>query len=177
MNFSSTKMSRLQRMRGLAYAPLVAAVAAGAICTGAGTGTAAATATASTHTSTLRDRPGYEWSLINRTGDPISGNWSVSDHGATSRVERYQNDPWQPDEVATAAQKGDYEGATWQGAICYRDHWWIFGNRGAHAHWFRLEADSTHALFVYYQPDDRGGEGVKAEPVYKAALKPTGGTC
>ncbi|MDV6278535.1 hypothetical protein R3Q06_34615 [Rhodococcus erythropolis] len=172
MPIDDTKKA-VNHVRIVAYVPLVMAVAAGAICTGTGIGTAAP-ATSAHHE--LENRPGYEWQLINRTGAPISGNWSVSDHGETSRVERRQNEPWMIDEIATAAQKGDYEGARWQGAICYRTNWWKFAPRVAHAHWFRLEADSTGALFVYYQPDDRAGEGLTAQPVYKDSLRKDG-TC
>ncbi|MFD7046308.1 hypothetical protein, partial [Rhodococcus jostii] len=74
---TTSTMSRTQRLRQLAYAPLVAAVAAGAICTGAGTSTAATDTTAPAAADTPQSGNAYDWYLLNHTGQPIYGTWSA----------------------------------------------------------------------------------------------------
>ncbi|MDV6278825.1 hypothetical protein R3Q06_36275, partial [Rhodococcus erythropolis] len=154
---TSTKKSRLHRLRKLAYAPLVVAVAAGAICTGAGTGTAAQRAGADAPQS----ENAYTWALYNSTGEPIYGNWNAEmSTGYHSRVETSADHPWQPgDDAAEATQHQDtWRNTTWTGHICYNKHWWDFsysakrfgdGYFGLGIPDFRLEADSAGALFVH----------------------------
>ncbi|MFC9769102.1 hypothetical protein [Rhodococcus jostii] len=153
---TSTKKSRLHRMRKLAYAPLVAAVAAGAICTGAGT-SAATDTTAPAATDTPQSGNAYDWYLLNHTGQPIYGTWSAEmSTGDHSRVETDADRPWKADDAAKAVQYKNWSlYTTWTGHICYNKHWWDYQDR--HLDWvledhhlvFTLEADSTGALFMY----------------------------
>ncbi|MDV6278691.1 hypothetical protein R3Q06_35560 [Rhodococcus erythropolis] len=170
---TTSTMSRRRRLRKLAYAPLVAAVAAGAVCVGPGTGAAATTAAAG---------PiywGYDWSLVNRTGQPIYGDWNVTmESGASSHVEAPDETPWQPDDVAETTQYEEDVASSqmsWTGHICYNTHWWDYmaSDFGfAHdpgARVVTLEADSAGALFVY--PDARYRRDAPT------ALKRQHGTC
>ncbi|MFC9768640.1 hypothetical protein [Rhodococcus jostii] len=149
---TTSTMSRRQRLRKLAYAPLVAAVAAGAICTGAGISTAAAT-------DTPQSGNAYEWALLNHTGQSIYGNWSAEMAPRDkSRVETDKDHPWKPDDAAKAIQyQNGWRFTAWTGHICYNKRWWDFTysadgfgdgilNLGIPV--FTLEADSAGALFV-----------------------------
>ncbi|MFC9769427.1 hypothetical protein [Rhodococcus jostii] len=150
---TTSMMSRLHRLRKLAYAPLVAAVAAGAVCVGAGTGTAATT-------DAPQSGSAYNWYLLNHTGQPIYGTWSAEmASGDKSRVETDKDHPWKPNDAAKATQYQDSRRyTTWKGRICYNKHWWDFAysNSGfgdsvfsSGIPVFTLEADSAGALFVY----------------------------
>ncbi|MFC9769405.1 hypothetical protein [Rhodococcus jostii] len=148
----STKKSRRHRLLKLAYAPLVMAVAAGAICIGAGTGTAASTTTPGT-TDAPQSGSAYEWTLINHTGQPIYGTWSAEmSTGDHSRVEADKDHAWQPGDVVGAVQYQDtWRSTTWRGRICYNGNWWDYesSKSGAAGFEFSLEADSAGNLFVY----------------------------
>ncbi|MFD7046114.1 hypothetical protein, partial [Rhodococcus jostii] len=65
---TTSGMSRLHRLRELAYAPLAVAVTAGTICTGVGTEVAATPQSGDT----------YDWYLFNRSGKPIYGTWNAT---------------------------------------------------------------------------------------------------
>ncbi|MFC9769494.1 hypothetical protein [Rhodococcus jostii] len=158
---TTSAMSRLHHLRKLAYAPLVAAVAAGALSTGAGTSTAA-------DTDTPQSGNAYNWALFNRTGQSIYGYWNAEmPTGDKSRVEAPADRPWQPD--VTSAKATQYQDAwsvtTWTGHICYNKHWWDYSYSGTGfgdgiyfgigAPTFSLEVDSRGALFVYPFADDR----------------------
>ncbi|MFC9769460.1 hypothetical protein [Rhodococcus jostii] len=161
---TSGMKSRLHRIRKLAYAPLVVAIAAGAICTGAGFGSAAPAATATTPAPTDTPQSGatYDWYLLNHTGQSIYGNWNAEmELGSeyNSHVEAPADHPWQPNDAATAAQHSDWmHYTTWTGRICYKKRWWAYAisdfGFGDDAFYgkpvFRLEADSADDLFVYY---------------------------
>ncbi|MDV6278208.1 hypothetical protein R3Q06_32605 [Rhodococcus erythropolis] len=154
--------SRRHRLRKLAYAPLVAAVAAGTLCTGAGISTAADT-TAPATTDTPQSGDAYEWALLNHTGQPIYGSWDAKmEFGAHSRVETDKDHPWKPDDAAKATQYKDGNYTTWRGHICFNEHWWDITLSGG-AGWgdtafgfgtevpvFRLEADSAGTPWVYF---------------------------
>ncbi|MFC9769601.1 hypothetical protein [Rhodococcus jostii] len=160
---TTSTMSRLHRMRKLAYAPLVAAVAAGAVCTGAGT-SIADTTNAPTATDTPQSGSAYNWQLLNHTGQSIYGNWGAEmASGDTSRVETDKDHPWKADDASDKATQfqDSLLYTTWMGHICYQKKWWDY----TLSDWgwglseypgyptppiFRLEADSTGALFVYY---------------------------
>ncbi|MFC9769393.1 hypothetical protein [Rhodococcus jostii] len=161
---TTSTMNRLQRLRKLAYAPLVAAVAAGAICTGAGIGTAAPTAadtTAPATTDTPQSGDAFNWTLQNHTGQTIYGDWGawMEWSGNSSHVEAPADNPWHPDEAATAVMyRNMWHETRWSGHICYNKHWWDYAGwpapRDQDAHNFSLEADSTGALFVYFTDHD-----------------------
>ncbi|MFC9769160.1 hypothetical protein [Rhodococcus jostii] len=99
-------VSTMRRLLKLAYTPLVMAVAAGAICTGAGISTAAPTVATTTPaaTDTLQSGSAYYWYLVNRTGQPIYGTWSAEmpASGDRSQVEASADHPWPPDGFAKA---------------------------------------------------------------------------
>ncbi|MFC9769301.1 hypothetical protein [Rhodococcus jostii] len=172
---STSTMSRLHRLRQLAYAPLVAAIAAGAICAGTGTGTAT--------TDAPQSGSAYEWALLNHTGQSIYGYWnaemSTGDH---SRVETDKDHPWKADDAAKATQYQDAARyTTWRGHICYNKHWWdytfngaLFGDRfmGHGEPIFKLEADSAGTPWVYW---DQYTFGVRH--VWRDPLKPGTGSC
>lgn len=61
---TANTMSRLHRIRNLAYAPLVVAAAAGTVCTGAGMSSA-------TTTDAIPAAP-YQWTVSNYTQSPIT---------------------------------------------------------------------------------------------------------
>ncbi|MFC9769138.1 hypothetical protein [Rhodococcus jostii] len=153
---TTSTMSRLHRMRKLAYAPLAVAVAAGAICTGAGTGTAASTTTPGT-TEAPQSGDAYNWYLINYTGQPIYGYWSAEmASGDTSRVETDKDHPWKPGLASDMAAQfyNQFRFTTFRGHICYSKRWWDYtlsdwgwGEIGTSV--FRLEADSAGTLHVY----------------------------
>ncbi|MFC9769257.1 hypothetical protein [Rhodococcus jostii] len=145
---TTSTMNRLQRLRKLAYAPLVAAVAAGAICTGAGTSTAA-------DTDTPQSGSAYNWYLANHTGQPIYGYWSAEmASGDKSRVETDAKHPWQPGARPAAVQyQSSWHYTTWRGRICYNEHWW--SHTSSNYDYlplgdieFTLSVDSTGVLFV-----------------------------
>ncbi|MFC9768671.1 hypothetical protein [Rhodococcus jostii] len=152
---TTSTMSRLHRLRKLAYAPLIAAVAAGALCTGAGVALAAPT-------DTPQSGSAYNWQLLNHTGQPIYGYWGAEmASGDTSRVETDADHLWKPDDASVKAtmHQSVLHNTTWKGHICINKHWWDFTDserdfRGGKAGTliFRLEADSKGAPFVYYQP-------------------------
>ncbi|MFC9769175.1 hypothetical protein [Rhodococcus jostii] len=156
---TTSTMGRLHRMRKLAYAPLVAAVAAGAICTGAGISTAAET-TAPTTTDTPQSGSAYNWQLLNHTGQSIYGYWSAEmASGDTSRVETDKDHPWKADDASDKATmyQSILRYTTWKGHICFNKHWWDFtySNSGfgdsvfsSGIPVFTLGANSTGALFV-----------------------------
>ncbi|MFC9769344.1 hypothetical protein [Rhodococcus jostii] len=159
---TSDKKNRRHRPRQLAYAPLVVAIAAGAICTGAGISTAAET-TAPATTDTPQSGSAYEWALLNHTGQPIYGRWSAEmSTGDHSLVETDKDHPWKADDAAKATQYKDVSrSTTWRGHICFNEHWWdstlsdqdwggtVLG-LGYGVPVFRLEADSAGAPWVYF---------------------------
>ncbi|MDV6278447.1 hypothetical protein R3Q06_34080 [Rhodococcus erythropolis] len=174
-------MSGLHRMRKLAYAPLIAAVAAGAICTGAGTSTAETTAPATTDAP--QSGSAYEWALLNHTGKSIYGSWSAEmSTGDHSLVETDKDHPWEADDAAKAIQyKDGSRETTWRGHICFNEHWWdiIIGGDG----WgdtvlgfgvpvFRLEADSAGTPWAYWDYYRFGIHEIKRFP-----LNPQSGSC
>ncbi|MFC9769602.1 hypothetical protein [Rhodococcus jostii] len=180
----STKKSRLHRLLKLAYAPLVAAVAAGAICTGAGTGTAASTTTPGT-TDAPQSGDAYNWALFNRTGQPIYGYWNAEmpATGDHSRVETDKDRPWQPDVTSAKATQYQYSSnlTTWTGHICYKKQWWDytfrdygFGDKifGYGNPIFRLEADSAGTPWVYFDAYSWGVRYADRHP-----LTPGTGSC
>ncbi|MFC9769133.1 hypothetical protein [Rhodococcus jostii] len=116
MTLSPKKMSRRHRMRGLAYAPLVAAVAAGAICTGAGTGAAATTA----GSANLQ-----EWRVHNNTGQVLTDGLFAKfegDHTSTLSVAGLQpGEFWSSDYEPGSAFQLNYTVAT---DICYLHTQW-----------------------------------------------------
>ncbi|MDV6273941.1 hypothetical protein R3Q06_10570 [Rhodococcus erythropolis] len=178
-----TATSRLRSLRKLAYTPLIAAVAAGALCTGAGTSTAETTAPATTDAP--QSGNAYEWTLLNHTGKSIYGSWSAEmSTGDHSLVETDKDHPWKADDAAKATQYKDVTRyTTWRGHICFNEHWWdatlsdelwggtILGlGRGAPV--FRLEADSAGTPWVYF---DKYIYGIhKTERV---SLNPQSGSC
>ncbi|MFC9768989.1 hypothetical protein [Rhodococcus jostii] len=161
---TTSTMSRLHRLRKLAYAPLVAAVAAGAICTGAGTSTAVPT-------DTPQSGSAYNWQLLNHTGQSIYGSWgaemSTGDH---SRVETDKDHPWKADDASVKAvqYRNPWFNTTWRGEICYKEHWWDYTytsqSLGFDNTIFRLEADSRGALFVYDSAHQVGAEPMILRP-------------
>ncbi|MDV6277955.1 hypothetical protein R3Q06_31215 [Rhodococcus erythropolis] len=148
-------MSRRHRLRKLAYTPLVMAVAAGAICTGAGNGLAA-TADASASIDTQQGRSSQDWYLLNHTGQPIYGNWNAKMDSASysSHVETDKDHPWAPDDAAKATQNENWGGTLWAGRICFDRNWWEYtGYRSPENAVFTLEADSAGELYVYHDKD------------------------
>ncbi|MDV6278159.1 hypothetical protein R3Q06_32320 [Rhodococcus erythropolis] len=179
----STK-TRPHRLRQLAYAPLIAAIAAGALCTGAGTSTAAA---GTTHAPTTPDTPhsgnAYNWYLLNHTGQPIYGTWDAKmDSGDHSEVKTDKDHPWKPDDAAKATQY-QYGSSltTWTGHICYNTHSWDYTHTDYHYGEkvfgygnpiFTLEADSTGTPWVSFDVYDFG-----VRHIHREALKPGTGSC
>ncbi|MDV6277600.1 hypothetical protein R3Q06_29340 [Rhodococcus erythropolis] len=77
MNMSAVK-DRRERVGRWAYAPLVVAIAAGAIGGGAGVGSADTVTAADAAVVTMAPPPLPEaghWRLANGTGQPIYGTW------------------------------------------------------------------------------------------------------
>ncbi|MFC9769560.1 hypothetical protein [Rhodococcus jostii] len=150
---ATSTMNRRYRLRKLAYAPLVAAVATGAICTGAGVGLAATT-------DAPQSGGWYNWQLVNRTGQPIYGTWGAETaSGDKSRVETDKDHPWKPgDASAKATQYQGWTRTSWSGDICFNHRSWRYASERVTADrvQFSLEADSTGALFVY--PHGHNGE-------------------
>ncbi|MFC9769116.1 hypothetical protein [Rhodococcus jostii] len=149
------KMSRLHRLRKLAYAPLVAAVAAGAICTGAGASTAAPDMTPGPTTDTPQSGSTFHWTLENRTGQPVYGEWNAhyDQYAAhSSHVESSPEHRWQIGAVVGADNYQDFwhEAPDWDGHICYNNHWWDLPRIEARTYSFRLEVDSKGTLFANY---------------------------
>ncbi|MFC9769756.1 hypothetical protein [Rhodococcus jostii] len=148
---ASGMKNRLHRLRKLAYAPL--AVAAGTICTGMGIGAPAAT-------DTPQSGNAYIWHLVNHTSQPIYGYWGAEmASGDTSRVETDANHPWQPGHSDEATQYlNRWRFTTWKGHICHNRHWWDFTfsdvGFGQSNNAFWLEADSTGAMFAYFDVAD-----------------------
>ncbi|MDV6277247.1 hypothetical protein R3Q06_27505 [Rhodococcus erythropolis] len=137
-------------MRQLVYLPLVAAVAAGALCTGAGISTAAdaTTATAPAVTDTPQSGDAYNWYLLNHTGQPIYGSWEAKmSSGDHSEVKTDKDHPWKPDDAAKATQYENTGYLTkWMGHICFNNHMWAYGAEGyfpLSELVFRLEVDSA----------------------------------
>ncbi|MDV6278076.1 hypothetical protein R3Q06_31855 [Rhodococcus erythropolis] len=145
--------SRPRSLRKLAYAPLIAAVATGTLCTGAGISTAATDTTAPATTDTPESGNAYEWSLTNRTGQEIYGSWSAQmSTGDHSEVKTDKDHPWKADDAAKATQyQTIFRTTTWTGLICYNRNWWTYTASSDNATGFRfsLEADTEGALFVY----------------------------
>ncbi|MDV6278741.1 hypothetical protein R3Q06_35830 [Rhodococcus erythropolis] len=123
-------------------------------CTGAGLSTADMT-----HAPETADTPQagstFHWTLVNRTGKPIYGNWSAhydSHEEHSSHVEAFRSDPWQPDDVVGADNYSDFwsQSPDWHGHICYDHRWWDFPGVVDRTYEFRLEVDSNHDLFAYH---------------------------
>ncbi|MDV6277251.1 hypothetical protein R3Q06_27525 [Rhodococcus erythropolis] len=157
--------SRRCSLRKLAYTPLVAAVAAGALCTGAGISTAATDTTGPATTDAPQSGSAYYWQLLNHTGQPIYGSWSAEmPTGDHSEVKTDKDHPWKADDASVKATQ--YQDAslltTWTGHICFDKHWWdlTYSDQGFGRKWlgfgapiWRLEADSAgtlHEIHDYY---------------------------
>ncbi|MDV6278291.1 hypothetical protein R3Q06_33130 [Rhodococcus erythropolis] len=158
MTLSAKKTSRQQRLRKLAYAPLVAAVAAGALCTAIGSASAldANAGTAPPETAASKDCGAY-WQIVNRTGQPVSGNWIAHGFQYESVVHTDQIHPWAIDQKVC----GDttpvvpffvpFPNVPWEGHICYNNHWWDFDRRSVNTNRWSLEVDSRGTLHAVYQ--------------------------
>ncbi|MDV6277249.1 hypothetical protein R3Q06_27515 [Rhodococcus erythropolis] len=141
--------SRRCSLRKLAYTPLVAAVAVGALCAGAGISTATPEPAKST------DIGNDMWTLTNRTGQPISGLWTVNAYGSKSSVETSQDKPWAPDETVsgntvTWAAEPPW-GWEWEGHICYNKHWWDFKPQYGYWNTWSMEVDTKGTLHATYR--------------------------
>ncbi|MDV6278598.1 hypothetical protein R3Q06_34985 [Rhodococcus erythropolis] len=162
---------RRHRLRQLAYIPLIVAAAA-VIGTSVGAGSAA-----SATTPVPTDVFSYDWTLVNRTGQPIYGTWNITvTAGNNSSVAAPANRPWRPDDNASATQfQRLSDTTTWRGHICYNNHWWGFTHSQDFGYFeifdipvFSVEADSRGALFVYPFPTNRA---------VRIALNPQNGDC
>ncbi|MDV6277250.1 hypothetical protein R3Q06_27520 [Rhodococcus erythropolis] len=150
------------RLRKLAYTPLVAAVAAGTLCTGAGISTAATDTTGPATTDAPQSGSAYYWQLLNHTGQPIYGSWSAEmPTGDHSEVKTDKDRPWKPDDASVKATQYQSSGldTTWKGHICFNKQSWdyAFSGQGFGRKWlgfgdpiWRLEADSAGALWVHF---------------------------
>ncbi|MDV6277846.1 hypothetical protein R3Q06_30610 [Rhodococcus erythropolis] len=153
MTLIPKKTSRPHRRRKLAYAPLVAAVAAGALCAGAGIGEARTEPV--TSPETISTPWVSEWTISNHTGQPISGSWNQrDDFGTGSAAQSYQDHPWAPDAVVTTKLNDKWAlqpwGYAWEGHICYIKHWWDFAPQHVATQGFSLEVDSQGTLHAVY---------------------------
>ncbi|MDV6277997.1 hypothetical protein R3Q06_31425 [Rhodococcus erythropolis] len=183
-------MSRLHRMRQLAYAPLVAAVAVGTLCTGAGISTAATDTTGPATTDAPQSGDAYYWQLLNHTLQPIYGSWDAKmDSGDHSEVKTDKDHPWKPDDasVKTTQYQDASRYTTWTGRICYNKRWrdfefsdFGFGVKvtgvgmGYGSPIFTLEADSAGTPWVYF---DWYPLGIRATRRYPTSLDVQSGSC
>ncbi|MFC9769681.1 hypothetical protein [Rhodococcus jostii] len=165
----SSKKGRLHRTRNLASISLVAAAAAGAICTEAGISTAAidpAATTMPTHTTDEAASDTFDWSVTNRTGQPIYGTWEVRNRAGRSHVESSVDKPWIPGDHANSNQRkvGLYEyDLDWKGVICYNENTWVF-EKGPITTDFSLEVDSRGVLHAIYYTSDILGVSKQVVP-------------
>ncbi|MDV6278299.1 hypothetical protein R3Q06_33180 [Rhodococcus erythropolis] len=118
-------------LRKVSYAPLTAAVLAGALCSGTGTGTAAADAATDAPTASTAAAPGtaidwHWWSLYNDTGQPIYGTWSEQVGSTVSELDLVSKWPLQNDghESRPRVDNGWVGSPYWMGHICYAHKWW-----------------------------------------------------
>ncbi|MFC9769243.1 hypothetical protein [Rhodococcus jostii] len=153
----STKKNRPHRMRRWVYAPLVAAVTAGAICTGAGIGSAGTGAapdavTASTSTADTAPGPAGDknwWSLYNFTSKPIYGEWSVQTGKNVSEVKIAKDRQLQTSNRESRPRNDSvWWKSYWMGHICYNNAWWNFPRTA-----IDVDQDFTFTLDVW--PGDR----------------------
>ncbi|MDV6278171.1 hypothetical protein R3Q06_32400 [Rhodococcus erythropolis] len=153
----SSKNGRLYRMRNLASISLVAAAAAGAICSGAGISTAAVDTGETimpTHTTDAAASDTFDWSVTNHTGRPIYGTWDAQNAEGRSHIESSVGNPWKPDDHADAHQRGNALGITqWKAVICYNENTWTFETNMDTTD-FSLEVDSKGALHAIYYDHD-----------------------
>ncbi|MFC9769597.1 hypothetical protein [Rhodococcus jostii] len=167
-------------LRKAAYAPLAAAVLAGAVCAGTGIGSATTTDPATTpDTLQSGETSSTAWSVQNLTGQPIYGQWDAwNSDGAKSRVAATADDPWQLGATAKADQvvTPNFGWTKWSGRTCYNKQYWDFypvtlnlANNTA----FKLEADSRGTLHASYTTF----EGASGDMDHKKALTPTGVGC
>ncbi|MFC9768436.1 hypothetical protein [Rhodococcus jostii] len=149
----STKKNRPHRMRRWAYAPLVAVVAAGAVCTGAGVGSAATdpdprssvAATVSDDLDTagggdaLAARSSIFTLTYNHTREPVWGNVRTVDYsGWVQNFEWTKEDPLLPELSVDAASTEQREwspspaaasGAFTSASLCYNGSWWVLNDQ------------------------------------------------
>ncbi|MFC9769671.1 hypothetical protein [Rhodococcus jostii] len=125
-------------LRKAAYAPLAAAVLAGAVCSGAGLGSAATdTETGVGAGTNIPDPAPLRWSVVNGTGQPIYGKMKLTENVlfppmppypySTTSIERPKERPWAVgDHESTERAPRPTTGATavYEGHICYNKKWW-----------------------------------------------------
>ncbi|MFC9768321.1 hypothetical protein [Rhodococcus jostii] len=128
MTVISTDKNRPHRMRRWAYAPLVATVAVGAVCTGAGSGSAATDAAtdavAESAATAPPPDPGF-WRLTNDTDQPIYGTWADQKGGDSVAIDRSSWRPLQPgsSDDARIANEGGWGRTYWWAHVCYNHMW------------------------------------------------------
>ncbi|MDV6278015.1 hypothetical protein R3Q06_31515 [Rhodococcus erythropolis] len=130
--------NHLRRVRRWVYTPMVAAVAAGAVCTGVGIGSAVAdtppagavpTGSAAAADTLQSGGSSYIWSLTNNTAQPVYGQWTLTDgQGQTSGMAAAQESPLTPGARLSEMQKEPDRTARpiryATGKICYNHTWW-----------------------------------------------------
>ncbi|MDV6278314.1 hypothetical protein R3Q06_33265 [Rhodococcus erythropolis] len=125
---------------------------AGTLFTGIGISDATTGASDAT-TSTPSDNSSFHWSLTNRTGQPVSGNWQLSlKSRQSSTVDRDQAHPWKIDETDGGDWEENFlkEAPTVEGHICYNHQWWNYHATASTGKNFSLEVDTNHTLHVRY---------------------------
>ncbi|MFC9769627.1 hypothetical protein [Rhodococcus jostii] len=126
-------------LRKAAYAPLAAAVLAGAVCSGAGIGSAATDTDAGVGTGTSASK---FW-MVNGTGQPIYGTLLLD----SAMVERTKYNPWGVGE-SESGEKSIVPFRSWHGRICYNQVWWKLPFTAEDASVAHLEVDSQGTLHL-----------------------------
>ncbi|MFC9769695.1 hypothetical protein [Rhodococcus jostii] len=150
-------------LRRAAYAPIAAAVLAGAVCSGAGIGSAATdTETGVGAGTNIPDPAPLRWSVVNGTGQPIYGKMELHEQlfvppfppppYSTTSIERPKDHPWGVDDHESTERPPRPNPGTiawYEGHICYNEKWWNLESdmnmKSSVAH---LEVDSRGTLHL-----------------------------
>ncbi|MFC9768103.1 hypothetical protein [Rhodococcus jostii] len=163
---------KISRLRGLVSASLIAAAAAGGLCTGSGISTADADTDAGVGTRTTFPDPAPDrWSIVNGTGQPIYGEMALTEwlvlfpvssipYSRTS-VERPKDRPWlvgEHESVERVPSTPITVGVR-EGHICYDKQWWDYDTYPTlpflHSSVGHLEVDSRGTLHLVEHQYDR----------------------